>query len=177
MAMASPQELLDLMLKMDASDLHIKVGVPPLFRVHGDLKPGNYPPLSPEDARNFALSMIDQEQRDQFNKDRELDCSYSTPNARYRVNIMLQRGNVGMVIRVIPIKIKTLKELGLPKICMELAKNPRGLVLVTGQTGSGKSTTLAAMVNHINQNEACHIVTIEDPIEFVHQDIKSAINQ
>jgi twitching motility protein PilT len=90
---------------------------------------------------------------------------------------MLQRGNVGLVIRLIPIKIKTCADLGLPKICMELAEKPRGLVLVTGPTGSGKSTTLAAMVNHINQNESCHIVTIEDPIEFVHPDIKSAVNQ
>jgi twitching motility protein PilT len=171
-------ELLDLMLQLDASDLHIKVGKPPMFRVHGHLAPApGYPELSPEDTRAFALSMIDQDQRDEFNQKRELDCSYATPRARFRVNVMLQRGNVGMVIRVIPIKIKTCEDLGLPEICKTLAERPRGMVLVTGPTGSGKSTTLAAMVDHINQNEGCHIVTIEDPIEFVHPDKQSLVNQ
>ncbi len=174
----SINQLLDHMLQIDASDMHIKVGCPPMFRVHGHLSPGpDMAPLGPEDTRALALSMIDQEQRDQFNKERELDCSYSTDKARFRVNVLLQRGNVGMVIRVIPIRVKSLAELGLPQICADLADKPRGMVLVTGPTGSGKSTTLAAMVNHINENESCHIVTIEDPIEFVHQDKKSILNQ
>jgi twitching motility protein PilT len=177
MAIPSPKDLLDYMLKVDASDMHIKVGCPPMYRIHGHLTPAQMPPLTAEDTRQLALSMIDQDQRDQFNKERELDCSYSTENARFRVNVMLQRGNVGMVIRVIPIRIKSAEELGLPKICLELADRPRGLVLVTGPTGSGKSTTLAAMVDHINETEDCHIVTIEDPIEFVHPDKKSIVNQ
>jgi twitching motility protein PilT len=177
MAVPEPAVLLDYMLQVDASDMHIKVGVPPMFRIHGHLTPSKYPPLTAEDTRQLALSMIDQDQRDQFNKERELDCSYSTAKARFRVNVMLQRGNVGMVIRVIPIRIKNAQELGLPKICIELADRPRGMVLVTGPTGSGKSTTLAAMVDHINDTEDCHIVTIEDPIEFVHPDKKSIVNQ
>jgi twitching motility protein PilT len=173
-----PVTLLHTMLDAGASDLHIKVGVPPMIRVSGDMSPlPGFQPLSPEDTRGIALSMIDEEQRDSFNKNRELDCSYATPRARFRVNVMLQRGNVGMVIRQIPIKIKTHQELGLPEICLKLAEKPRGLVLVTGPTGSGKSTTLAAMVDYINQTEAAHIITIEDPIEFVHPDKKSIINQ
>ena len=173
-----PLTLLHTMLDADASDLHIKVGVPPMIRVHGEMSPiKGYPALSADDTRSIALSMIDEEQRDAFNKQRELDCSYATPRARFRVNVMLQRGNVGMVIRVIPIKVKTAQELMLPDICLKLAEKPRGLVLVTGPTGSGKSTTLAAMIDHINQNEAGHIITIEDPIEFVHTDKKCIVNQ
>ena len=171
--------LLFAMLDAGASDLHVKVGVPPMIRVSGDMAPlpGGYAPLTADDTRGIALSMIDEEQRDSFNKNRELDCSYATERARFRVNVMLQRGNVGMVIRVIPIKVKTAQELQLPEICLKLAEKPRGLVLVTGPTGSGKSTTLAAMIDYINQTEAAHIITIEDPIEFVHQDKKSIINQ
>jgi twitching motility protein PilT len=166
------------MLDADASDLHIKVGVPPMIRVHGEMSPlKDFPALSAEDTRSIALSMIDEEQRDSFNKNRELDCSYATERARFRVNVMLQKGNVGMVIRVIPIKVKTAQELHLPEICLKLAEKPRGLVLVTGPTGSGKSTTLAAMIDWINQTEAGHIITIEDPIEFVHQDKKCIVNQ
>jgi twitching motility protein PilT len=170
--------LLDAMIPLDASDLHIKVGKPPTYRIHGHLTPAEgYPALTAEDTRTFALSMIDQDQRDIFNKERELDCSYHTDNARFRVNVMLQRGHVGVVIRIIPIKIKSLEDLGLPPVVRELACKPRGLVLVTGPTGSGKSTTLAAMVDYINTNEGCHIVTIEDPIEFVHEDKQSLVNQ
>jgi twitching motility protein PilT len=173
-----PKSLLHALLDADASDLHIKVGVPPMVRVHGDMKPlPGYPVLSADDTRSIALSMIDAEQRDSFNANRELDCSYATERARFRVNVMLQKGFVGMVIRVIPIKIKTAQELNLPEICLKLAEKPRGLVLVTGPTGSGKSTTLAAMIDWINQTEAAHIITIEDPVEFVHTDKKSIINQ
>ena len=172
-----PKTLLHAMLDADASDLHIKVGVPPMIRIHGEMHPLPAPAMSSEDTRAFALSIIDEEQRDKFNKERELDCSYSTERARFRVNVMLQKGSVGLVIRVIPIKIKTAQELFLPQICLDLAMKPRGLVLVTGPTGSGKSTTLAAMIDHINQTEAGHIITIEDPIEFVHPDKKSIVNQ
>ena len=173
-----PQTLLYTMLDADASDLHIKVGVPPMIRVHGEMSPlKGFPPLTGDDTRAIALSMIDEEQRDTFNKQRELDCSYATERARFRVNVMLQRGHVGMVIRVIPIKVKTAQELNLPEICLKLAEKPRGLVLVTGPTGSGKSTTLAAMIDWINQTEAGHIITIEDPIEFVHTDKKCIVNQ
>jgi len=173
-----PKTLLHTMLDQNASDLHIKVGVPPMIRVHGDMAPlPGFPALTAEDTRGIALSMIDEEQRDSFNKNRELDCSYATERARFRVNVMLQKGNVGMVIRQIPIKIKSAKELNLPQICLDLAGKPRGLVLVTGPTGSGKSTTLAAMIDYINETEAAHIITIEDPIEFVHPDKKSIINQ
>lgn len=173
-----PQTLLYAMLDAGSSDLHIKVGVPPMVRVHGDMAPlPGFPVLTADDTRNIALSMIDEEQRDTFNKERELDCSYATERARFRVNVMLQRGNVGMVIRQIPIKVLTAQELGLPQICLDLAAKPRGLVLVTGPTGSGKSTTLAAMIDHINQTEAGHIITIEDPVEFVHKDKKCIVNQ
>jgi twitching motility protein PilT len=173
-----PITLLHAMLDADASDLHLKVGVPPMIRIHGEMTPlKGFGPMRGDDTRNVALSMIDQEQRDSFNTNRELDCSYSTDRARFRVNVMLQKGYVGMVIRVIPIKIKTAQELQLPEICLRLAEKPRGLVLVTGPTGSGKSTTLAAMIDWINQNEAAHIITIEDPVEFVHPDKKSIINQ
>ncbi len=173
-----PQTLLYAMLDAGSSDLHVKVGVPPMVRVQGDMSPlKGFPVLTAEDTRTIALSMIDEEQRDTFNKERELDCSYATDRARFRVNVMLQRGNVSMVIRQIPIKVLTAEELGLPQICLDLAAKPRGLVLVTGPTGSGKSTTLAAMIDHINQNEAGHIITIEDPIEFVHKDKKSLVSQ
>jgi twitching motility protein PilT len=177
MPVLDPKTLLHTMLDADASDLHIKVGVPPMIRIHGDMHPLPLAPLTSEDTRAFALSMIDEEQRDKFNKERELDCSYSTERARFRVNVMLQKGSVGLVIRVIPIKIKTAQELFLPQVCLDLAMKPRGLVLVTGPTGSGKSTTLAAMIDYINQTEAGHIITIEDPIEFVHPDKKSIVNQ
>ncbi len=172
-----PKILLHAMLDADASDLHIKVGLPPMIRRHGEMAPLNFPILQADDTRAIALAMIDEEQRDKFNKERELDCSYATERARFRVNVMLQKGFVGMVVRVIPIKIRSAAELNLPKICLDLADKPRGLVVVTGPTGSGKSTTLAAMIDHINSTEAGHIITIEDPIEFVHPDKKCIVNQ
>ena len=178
MAIPDPPTLLHTMLDMGASDLHIKVGVPPMVRVHGDMTPiPGMGPLTPEDTRAFALGMINQEQRDKFNNERELDCSYTTERGRFRVNVMLQMGKVGMVIRQIPIKILTAEQLGLPDICLKLASKPRGLVLVTGPTGSGKSTTLAAMIDYVNRTKAHHIITIEDPVEFVHSDQKSIVNQ
>ena len=178
MPLPDPASLLHAMLDMGASDLHIKVGVPPMVRVHGDMTPmPGYSINTPEDTKNFALGMIDQEQRDKFNAERELDCSFATPRGRFRVNVLLQMGKVGMVIRQIPIKILTAEQLGLPEICLKLASKPRGLVLVTGPTGSGKSTTLAAMIDYINKTRAEHIITIEDPVEFVHTDQKSLVNQ
>ena len=178
MPLPDPETLTNAMLDMGASDLHIKVGVPPMVRVHGDMTPmPGYAINTADDTRNFALGMIDQEQRDKFNTERELDCSYSTPRSRFRVNVLLQMGKVGMVIRQIPIKILTAEQLGLPEICLTLAKKPRGLVLVTGPTGSGKSTTLAAMIDYVNRNHAHHIITIEDPVEFVHSDHKSIITK
>lgn len=173
-------ELLRIMIERDSSDLHIKVGVPPGIRVHGDLLPlENYPPLTPEDTRRLFEEIItDPLKRKMFDEEKELDTSYSVPGlARFRVNVLLQRGVVGMVLRSIPVKIKTLEELKLPKVVRDLADVPRGLVLVTGPTGSGKSTTLAAMINFLNATERLHIVTMEDPIEFVHEDIMSFVTQ
>ncbi len=171
-------ELLNIMVKNGASDLHLKVGSPPLFRIHGELLPLDSPALTTEDVRSLVGQMANDEQKRRFDKARELDLAYNLEGvARFRVNVFLQRMNVGAVIRLIPLNIKLIDDLGFPPVLKTLALKPRGLVLVTGPTGCGKSTTLAAMTEHINNNRRCHIMTIEDPIEFVHQDKKSVINQ
>ncbi|MFH1538751.1 MAG: type IV pilus twitching motility protein PilT [bacterium] len=172
-------DLLAIMLKEDASDLHIKAWSKPYIRVYGALKLiDGAPKLNPQDSEQLALSMMTAEQRDDFHAEWEVDFAYAMKDGtRFRVNAYRQRGSVAAVFRVIPAKIQTIDDLQLPPVIKEFCKRPRGLVLVTGPTGSGKSTTLAAMVDYINTKRAEHIITIEDPIEFVHQNKLSLINQ
>lgn len=172
-------DLLHLMVKRDASDLHIKVGRPPGLRIHGTLIPlEDAHALTPEDTENFVDEITTDEQKAIFEEKNEVDFAYNVSDlARFRVNVFRQRDSVAAVLRAIPIRIMTIKELNLPGVVTELAMKPRGLVLVVGPTGSGKSTTLAAMIDHINSNEQKHIITIEDPIEFWHEDKKSYVNQ
>jgi twitching motility protein PilT len=148
------------------------------MRIHGELHRAAYPPLSVEDAQALLFSILSEERRQKLYDQRELDLSYYVEGlARFRVNMFWQRHKVGAVFRVIPYKIRTIDDLRLPQVTKEMSLLPRGLILVTGPTGSGKSTSLAAMINHINQNQRCHIMTIEDPIEYVHPDLNSIINQ
>ena len=172
-------DLLRLMLERNGSDLHITVGSPPGIRQRGELVPiENMKPLSPRDTMEMILSLLSEEQRRRFETELELDFAYSIPGvSRFRANVFQQRNSMGAVFRVIPIKIPTMEDLGLPKVCKYLAERPRGLVLVTGPTGSGKSTTLAAMIDHINSTRAVHIITMEDPIEFMHRNKKAYVNQ
>jgi twitching motility protein PilT len=162
-----------------ASDLHLKVGNYPYVRVDGELRPlSQYSRVSSEDMLNMAFSMMTNRQKQKFKENAELDMAYGVAGlGRFRVNVFQQRGNVGMVLRVIPTKIRTLEELYLPKVIDDICQEQRGLVLVTGTTGSGKSTTLAAMVDRINSTRTDHIITIEDPIEFLHRDKKGFVNQ
>lgn len=166
------------MVAINASDLHLGAGSPPTFRTNGTLTNLETPPLKPEMVEEMVFSLLTAEQREQFEKAKELDFSYSLPGvSRFRGNILLQRGTLGAVFRAVPARPFTLDELGLPAVLKKLCDKPRGLVLVTGPTGSGKSTTLAAMIDYINENRALHIVTIEDPIEFLHRNKKSLIRQ
>lgn len=176
--MLNINDLLMQALEKDASDLHITEGSPPVVRVHGDLIPLDYPKLTPNDTKELVYSILTQEQREQLEKNWEYDLSYSLAgHSRFRVNVYFQRGSIGVAFRAIPIKIRSLEELGLPQSLEPLAKKPRGLVLVTGPTGNGKSTTLASMIDIINESRAVHIVTIEDPIEYLHYHKKSIVNQ
>jgi len=161
------------------SDLHVTAGLPPMIRVHGDLKPlKGYRKLLPKDLQEMLYSMITQKQREVFEENLELDFSYALPGrARFRVNVFQQRDALGAVMRLIPFEIKKLDELGAPPVIREFAHMRRGLVLVTGITGSGKSTTLAALVDVINAERAEHIMTVEDPIEFLHKHKKAIVNQ
>jgi twitching motility protein PilT len=162
-----------------ASDLHLKVGNYPYLRVDGELRAlTQYTRISSEDMLNMAFSMMTNRQKQKFKENAELDMAYGVSGlGRFRVNVFQQRGNVGMVLRVIPTKIRTLEELLLPRVIDKICQEPRGMVLVTGTTGSGKSTTLAAMVDRINSTRTDHIITIEDPIEFLHRDKKGFCNQ
>jgi twitching motility protein PilT len=162
-----------------ASDLHLKVGNYPYLRVDGELRPlTQYTRISSEDMLNMAFSMMTNRQKQKFKENAELDMAYGVAGlGRFRVNVFQQRGNVGMVLRVIPTKIRTLEELILPRVIDRICQESRGLALVTGTTGSGKSTTLAAMVDRINSTRTDHIITIEDPIEFLHRDKKGFVNQ
>jgi twitching motility protein PilT len=172
------QELLSQMISKRASDLHLTAGVPPMFRVDGQLNPGPYQALTPETCQTLAYSVLSEDQRTRFEKNRELDVSFGIPGlSRFRANVFVQRGVVSMAIRQIPYTAQTVEELGLPRPMIDFARRPKGLVLVTGPTGSGKSTTLAALVNLINEERRGHIMTIEDPIEFVHQHKNCIINQ
>ena len=164
---------------LGASDVHFKAGLPPVFRIKGDLRTvRDVPPLSREVVSEFAFSMMSDRLRDSFERTWDVDLAYSTQDgARYRVNVFQQRGNVGMVLRLIPPDVPPFEKLNLPQRVLQLADEERGLILVTGITGSGKSTTLAAMVDYINASRAAHIVTIEDPVEYAFRDRKSVINQ
>lgn len=171
-------DLLRELVAREASDLHLRVGEPPVMRIHGDLVRADYPALTPEDTEALADQLMNEERRARFDEFMESDMSYSIPGvSRFRVNFFRQRGHVGSVMRAIPIKIKTIDDLKLPPVTKDLALRPRGLILVTGPTGSGKSTSLAAMIHHINNLTHKHIITIEDPIEFLHKDINCAVQQ
>jgi twitching motility protein PilT len=172
-------DLLRLMIERGGSDLHITVGSPPGIRLRGEIVPvENAKVLTPKDTQEMLLSLLSEEQRRRFETELELDFAYSIPGlSRFRTNIFQQRNSMGAVFRVIPLKIPTLDELNLPRVCKFLAERPRGLVLVTGPTGSGKSTTLAAMIDHINETRHVHIITLEDPIEFMHKNKKAYVNQ
>ena len=171
-------ELLAFSVKNKASDLHLSSGLPPMIRVHGDVRRINLPPLEHKDVHGMIYDIMNDGQRKQYEEMLECDFSFAIPGlARFRVNAYSQERGAAAVMRTIPSKILSLEELNAPRIFGELALKPRGLVLVTGPTGSGKSTTLAAMVNHLNESEYGHILTIEDPIEFVHDSKKCLINQ
>ena len=172
-------ELLRKANAMEASDLHIKVGSPPILRIYGELTPlTSEKKISNEDATKIALSVMAPTQVDLFKRKNDMDLAYSVPGlGRFRCNIFMQRGTVGLVFRVIPMRIPTIEELQLPEVIRKIATEQRGLILVTGTTGSGKSTTLASMIDFINSTRTEHIMTIEDPIEYLHRDKKSIINQ
>ncbi len=173
-------DILKTAVKNSASDVHLKVGLPPVLRVNGRLVPLKVPqPLRPEDVTAICSQILAaEEQRERFERNHEVDCSYSVPGlGRFRVNVFLQRSTVGIAIRVISIGALSFEELHLPKVIEKMAMETRGLILCTGTTGSGKSTTLASIVEHINNHRSCHILTIEDPIEFLLRDRKSIINQ
>jgi len=171
-------ELLAFAVKNKASDLHLSAGLPPMIRVHGDIRRINLPPMEHKDVHAMVYDIMNDGQRKTYEETWECDFSFAIPNlARFRVNAFVQNRGAAAVLRTIPSKILSLEDLGAPKIFAELADQPRGIVLVTGPTGSGKSTTLAAMVNHKNEVEQGHILTVEDPIEFVHESKKCLINQ
>ena len=171
-------ELLAFVVKNKASDLHLSSGLPPMIRVHGDVRRINLPPLEHKDVHAMIYDIMNDGQRKFYEENLECDFSFAIPGlARFRVNAYVQNRGAAAVLRTIPSKILSLEDLKAPKIFAELADQPRGVVLVTGPTGSGKSTTLAAMVNHKNEVEEGHILTIEDPIEFVHESKKCLINQ
>jgi len=171
-------DMLRLVVEKGASDLHISVGIPPIIRVDGQLLPTNYEKVTPQDSQRLIYDILTDEQIQRFETTYELDFSYTLGKlSRFRVNVYRDRGNVAMAFRVIPSRIPTIRELGLPPVLEELTRLPRGLILVTGPTGSGKSTTLAAMINQINSERSVHILTIEDPIEYLHTHRFSVINQ
>ena len=171
-------ELLYLMIERDASDLHITVGSPPQIRIDGELIAVTDEPMKSKDTRQICYSILTDSQKKKFEEQNELDLSIGVKGlSRFRANIYIQRGSVAGAFRNIPYKVGTFEELGLPSMAKELTSRPQGLILVTGPTGSGKSTTLAAMVDEINSNRHEHIITIEDPIEYIHPHKKSIVNQ
>ncbi|WP_028310507.1 MULTISPECIES: type IV pilus twitching motility protein PilT [Derxia] len=171
-------ELLAFAVKNKASDLHLSSGLPPMIRVHGDVRRINLPPMEHKDVHGMVYDIMNDSQRKFYEENLECDFSFAIPGlARFRVNAFVQNRGAAAVMRTIPTKILSLEDLNAPKVFTDIAMQPRGIVLVTGPTGSGKSTTLAAMVNHVNENEYGHILTVEDPIEFVHESKKCLINQ
>jgi twitching motility protein PilT len=176
--MAQLDELFKMMISQDASDLHLASGAPPYLRLHGEMEKLEMPELTSEQIQALVFEIISDKHKKMFIENWELDCSYSAEGVgRFRCNIFMQRKGMGAVFRVIPEKIKTVEELGLPQALLDLVNVPKGLICVTGPTGSGKSTTLATLINHINLTQQAHILTVEDPIEFVHPNIKSLVNQ
>jgi twitching motility protein PilT len=176
--MANMHQLLKAMIEKGASDLHITTGTAPQLRIDGKLHPLRMPPLSPPETKQLCYSVLTDAQKHQFEEKSELDLSFSVQKlSRFRANVFVQRGNVSGAFRAIPFKIKTFEELNLPKVVTELSQKPRGLILVTGPTGSGKSTTLATMIDKINNDRNEHIVTIEDPIEYLHHHKGCVVNQ
>ena len=172
-------DLLKLAVERKASDIHLKVGTPPILRIDHKLVPMmELPRLGQDAVVTMAAGVMNARMREHYKEKNEADLAYGVPGlGRFRVNVFQQRGMVGMVLRLIPLRIQTVAELNLPPVLEKLALEPRGLILVTGTTGSGKSSTLAAMIDHINSNSAGHILTIEDPIEFLHRDKKCLVNQ
>jgi len=171
-------ELLAFVVKNKASDLHLSAGLPPMIRVHGDVRRINLPALEHKDVHAMVYDIMNDGQRKFYEENLECDFSFAIPNlARFRVNAFVQHRGAGAVFRTIPSKVLTLDELKCPKVFVDVASQPRGVVLVTGPTGSGKSTTLAAMIDYLNENEYGHILTVEDPIEFVHESKKCLVNQ
>jgi twitching motility protein PilT len=176
--MHTVDELLRIMIEREASDLHIKSNSPVLLRIHGELYRLDDHALPAEEAKRLAYSILTEQHRAELETAWELDFGYEIEGlSRFRVNAFWQRETIGMIFRAIPFHIRTIEDLGLPEVCRYFSERPRGLVLVTGPAGSGKSTTQAAMLDYVNERFACHIVTVEDPIEFVHQDKKAIINQ
>jgi len=176
--MANLHQLLKAMIEKGASDLHITTSSPPQLRIDGKLQPMKMPPLSPPETKQLCYSVLTDAQKHKFEETNELDLSFGVRGlSRFRANVFLQRGAVAGAFRSIPYKIKTFDELGLPKVIVDLTKKPRGLILVTGPTGSGKSTTLATIIDKINTERQEHIVTIEDPIEYLHPHKSCVVNQ
>ena len=173
------REILQRMVEQEASDLHLKIPSPPVLRIDGTLVPqDDMPAIEPADMQRIFERITNEDQRTKFLKKRELDFAYSlNGTARFRVNVLQQRGTMGIAFRFVPFEVPTIDGLNLPQILKDVVMKPRGLILVTGPTGAGKSTTLAAMVNHLNENESRSIVTIEDPIEYLHPDKKSIVVQ
>ncbi|OGQ51855.1 MAG: type IV pili twitching motility protein PilT [Deltaproteobacteria bacterium RIFCSPLOWO2_02_FULL_53_8] len=171
--------ILNVAVKGKASDVHIKAGLPPILRIYGTLIPiKNHERLSPDEVTKAAMRIMNDAQKETFRLQRQVDMAYSVPGlGRFRVNIFQQRGAVGIVLRVIPMNIMTFEQLNLPKVLYNISNEVRGLILVTGVTGSGKSTSLAAVIDHINNNRSDHIITVEDPIEYLHRDKRCIINQ
>ncbi len=172
-------ELLKIAIENDASDLHIKAGNYPIIRIHGKLKPlTQFPRLSPNNTFELANQVLNEHQKESLKQDLDLDLAYSLPGfGRFRGSVYHQRGSLALVMRIIPLEIKTIRDLLLPEVLEKIALEPRGLVMVTGTTGSGKTTTLASMIDHINTYRKENIITIEDPIEYLHRDKKSTISQ
>ncbi|MEJ2684425.1 MAG: PilT/PilU family type 4a pilus ATPase, partial [Candidatus Sulfobium sp.] len=176
--MASIYDLLKVMIERGASDLHVTTGSPPRLRIDGKLVPMDHPNLTPPETKSLCYSILTDSQKHRFEENNELDFSFGVKGlSRFRGNVFMQRGAVAAAFRTIPFEIKTFNDLGLPEIVNDLVKKPRGLILVTGATGSGKSTTLAAMIDKINSERYDHIITVEDPIEYLHGHKKSLINQ
>lgn len=172
------KELLDMAILRNASDIHITVGLPPVLRINGELIRLEEDKLMPEDTKELTYETLSEKLIKELEEKGEVDTSFSSPGVgRYRINAYKQRGSYGMALRIIPLEVPTIESLGLPNVVKDLARLPRGLILVTGPTGSGKSTTLASMINLINQERKCHILTLEDPIEYLHKHNQSIINQ
>ncbi len=172
-------DILAMALKANTSDIHLKAGLPPVFRIDGSLRPlPKAPRLTAESVRSMCEAIMNERQKVKFAEASEVDLAYGVPGlGRFRANVFMQRNSVSAVFRAIPFKISTLEDLQMPAVLKKIAQEARGLVLVTGATGSGKSTTLAAMIDYINSNRTAHIVTVEDPIEYLHRDRKCIINQ